>query len=168
MSGEKPITVHLVDPVSGRRKFLKGVGEILGGIALAGTASALLEACTGNGNMLTGGNPNNAPTVTVDVAGLSSDGSWLVTSVYDRYGAAMIVYRAAAGSFAVHSMKCTHSGCNLETPSGSGSSAVMQCPCHSSSFNVQGNVLGGPAFTSLMAYSATFNAAANTLTIKIN
>lgn len=168
MSTEKPISVNFINHEAGRRQFLKNVGGIVGGLALVGTAGSLLEACSGNTSSPTGiGTPNNASTVVVNVASLIADAMSLVTADKDSYGASMVVYRASAGTYVVHSMKCTHAGCNIGNPSGAGASALMQCPCHSSSFSLLGVVQGGPAPSNLQAYTSTWDAATDMLTIKI-
>ena len=58
-------------------------------------------------------------------------------------GAAAAIGRDAGGIYAM-SLVCTHQGCDIAA-SGSVSFNLIECGCHGSQFNAQGNVLRGPA-----------------------
>jgi Rieske Fe-S protein len=53
---------------------------------------------------------------------------------------------------------CTHEGCDV-APSGSGSSATLDCPCHGSRFDANGNVIRGPASAPLVHFAVEISAA---------
>ena len=56
------------------------------------------------------------------------------------------------------SLICTHAGCDM-TQSGSVSPARIDCFCHGSVFSPEGDVLRGPAFSPLLHYALTKDAA---------
>jgi len=60
----------------------------------------------------------------------------------DRTG----VYRDDEGTLHAVSMRCTHLGCLVRF---NGAETSWDCPCHGSRFDVDGNVLEGPAVTPL-------------------
>jgi Rieske Fe-S protein len=67
-----------------------------------------------------------------------------------------------ASAIAALSSLCTHLGCTVLppcTPSPRcGPVAIgLQCPCHGSSFGLDGTVTAGPATTSLLRYTAEFD-----------
>lgn len=136
-----------------RRQFLVQISRS----ALTMAAASALHGCgdaTGSGGG--GGSP-----LTVDVSALTQDGQALVTATNGPGGAPVLVVREAAGTFRALSMVCTHEGCSLNDPSG----GEMFCPCHGSRFDLQGNVLRGPANRSLAVLSNSFDATTDKLTI---
>jgi Rieske Fe-S protein len=56
------------------------------------------------------------------------------------------VFRDDKGSLHAVSLRCTHLGCLLRF---NGAERSWDCPCHGSRFDVDGNVLEGPATGSL-------------------
>ncbi len=58
-------------------------------------------------------------------------------------GKGVAIGRDAGGIYAM-SMICTHAGCDMSVD-GAVSSGSVQCFCHGSVFDAQGNVLRGPA-----------------------
>lgn len=156
-NSENRITINFPD----RRNFLKQVGLLFGGLTIVGTAASVLEACNASNPLGTKAG-NTAASITISVATLTGNGMALVTSDVGPDGATIIVYRKAAGEFMAHSMACTHSGCQLDTPL----SNAMSCGCHGSSFDLLGNVLRGPANAPLLSYPVAYDAGTNFLTIK--
>jgi cytochrome b6-f complex iron-sulfur subunit len=69
----------------------------------------------------------------------------------------VIVIKTSTGYEAL-SLICTHQGCTVNY-TGSG----FVCPCHGSTFNINGGVTGGPAPSNLPQY--TFTKSGNILTI---
>lgn len=59
--------------------------------------------------------------------------------------------RDSGGVYAM-TLVCTHQGCDLSSGI---SSAQIACPCHGSLFDVQGNVLRGPAARALSHFAVT-------------
>jgi cytochrome b6-f complex iron-sulfur subunit len=68
----------------------------------------------------------------------------------------VILGRDAGGLYAM-TITCTHQGCDVE-PSGSGSSARVQCPCHGSRFDRNGAVTHGPASSPLVHFAVSVDA----------
>jgi Rieske Fe-S protein len=62
----------------------------------------------------------------------------------------ILLIRTAAGEYRAVSSRCTHQGCRVKPARG-----FLICPCHGSTYDLDGNVLRGPAQEPLPAYSAT-------------
>lgn len=62
--------------------------------------------------------------------------------VIDVNGQAAAVYRGLDSKIHVHSATCTHMGCYVHF---NDAEHTWDCPCHGSRFNVNGEVVGGPA-----------------------
>jgi cytochrome b6-f complex iron-sulfur subunit len=58
--------------------------------------------------------------------------------------------RLSDGGFLAMSYKCTHLGCAVTWDS---EKKLFECPCHSSAFNINGNVISPPAPRALDLYS---------------
>ncbi len=153
----------LTDSEQTRRDFLKRLGLFMGGLTILGAAPTILNGCAGASSPTGLKSGNTAASITTDVSSLTSDGKFLVTGDVDPTGATIIIYRSAVGKFEAHSMQCTHQGCEIGSPSSTG---TMSCPCHGSQFDVHGNVLQGPASSSLMSYATVFDATTNKLIVK--
>jgi len=130
--------------------------------ALAAAASALgviLDGCGGsptapnNASMLpvVNGTPaSGGITVAIDSGSpLSSVGSAAIvqTSLGD-----FLVARTAQSSFVALTAMCTHQACIVTGFAGS----TYVCPCHGSTFDLNGRVLSGPAPAPLHQYSTQF------------
>jgi len=68
-----------------------------------------------------------------------------------------------SGTYRAFTSICTHEGCTVNGYSG----GRMICPCHGSEFNQNGQVVNGPAPSSLREYAVTMNTTAQTLTIAV-
>jgi Rieske Fe-S protein len=90
---------------------------------------------------------------------LEVEGSRVITMPGDIR---LLIVRRAIDDFVVLSAKCTHAGCTVRYDANSNQAA---CPCHGSRYSLAGTVVVGPATRSLGQYSATFDAATQTLTI---
>ncbi len=66
----------------------------------------------------------------------------------------VFVVRAKEGYFYTLSATCTHLGCIVNWKSEEG---IIACPCHGSKFNVQGEVIGGPAPRPLPRFSISID-----------
>ncbi|WP_306356097.1 MULTISPECIES: Rieske (2Fe-2S) protein [unclassified Nocardia] len=53
----------------------------------------------------------------------------------------VVITQAAAGTFQGFSSTCTHAGCTVNEVS----DGLIKCPCHGSSFRLDGTVASGPA-----------------------
>lgn len=61
----------------------------------------------------------------------------------------IIVTRIDDATYVAFSSACTHQGCEVLLPDSDG---VIRCPCHGSSFDMRGKVIGGPAPTDLPSF----------------
>ena len=120
-----------------------------------------LEACGGGSSPTAPGHSSLLPTVT----GTRATGGITVaidsSSPLAAAGAAALV-QSPVGSFLVAhpsgdtfvalSALCTHQACTITNVD----NQTYVCPCHGSTFDLNGRVLGGPAPTSLRQYAAQF------------
>lgn len=97
--------------------------------------------------------PDNAALRTVD-------GAKLVVFENRR----MLVIRLAADSFITLSAVCTHTGCTVRY---SATREQIECPCHGSTFALDGGVTHGPAASPLAQFATTFDAAAQTVSVAL-
>jgi Rieske Fe-S protein len=72
----------------------------------------------------------------------------------------IIVVQASAGKFVALSGSCTHACCTVSFQGGG-----FACPCHGSTFNVDGVVTGGPAPTDLQKLGVCADSCGVTVTI---
>lgn len=63
---------------------------------------------------------------------------------------ALYVLAAGGGRYAVLSPICTHLQCTVNVEGG-----ALRCPCHGSTFDLEGKVLRGPAVQPLRRYPAS-------------
>ena len=85
----------------------------------------------------------------------------------DGFPTALIVARLSANTdasaIAALSSLCTHLGCTVlpqpctSSPPCGPVEIGLHCPCHGSSFSLDGTVTAGPATTSLLRYTAEFD-----------
>jgi cytochrome b6-f complex iron-sulfur subunit len=80
-------------------------------------------------------------------------------------GASACIARDAQGVYAM-TLICTHQGCDMSMQ-GLVSASGIDCGCHGSRFDVDGNVVNGPASSPLQHYQVTADAQGN-LTIDGN
>ena len=97
--------------------------------------------------------PKNAP--------LASVGG---SAVIRAGGATIIIVRTGDATVSALSDICTHESCNVDY---SPSSMLLVCPCHGSEFRLTGAVARGPARIALRSYTATLDAATNTITVTL-
>ena len=129
-------------------------GVILPGCSSSPTSPSNAAALpTANGTRITGG-----ITLTVDSSSpLSAVGSAALvqTSIGD-----FLVARTAQNAFVALSAICTHQTCTI---TGFGNQTYV-CPCHGSTFDTSGHVLGGPAPAPLHQYPTSFAGGVLTIT----
>jgi Rieske Fe-S protein len=122
-----------------RRTFLKWVG---------GAAAA--NACVAGGGVP----PENVGDVTGPSSSALSVGSLVAVS-----GQPACVGRDAVGVYAM-TLTCTHQGCDMGRQ-GSVSARGLDCYCHGSQFDANGNVVRGPANFPLAHFAVSADAAGN-------
>lgn len=71
----------------------------------------------------------------------------------------VVVTQAAAGSYAAFSTTCPHQGCAVSSVSG----GTIVCPCHGSTFALDGSVVQGPATRGLTKENVTVSGGQLTL-----
>ena len=113
------------------------------GTGTAGTSSGIAGAATAG----TTGN-NNSLTQLGNVSSVPIGGLVIAAGIF-------FVGRDAKGIY-VMSMQCTHKGCAVAF-----AGSQLDCPCHHSRFDFNGNVLVGPATTQLPHFAAFVDAAGN-------
>jgi cytochrome b6-f complex iron-sulfur subunit len=121
------------------------LGNILQGCSSPTSPTNAPSLPTVNGTRISGG-----ITLSIDAnSPLSAVGSAALvqTSIGD-----FLVARTAQSSFVALSAICTHQTCTI---TGFGNQNYV-CPCHGSTFDVNGRVLAGPAPASLRQYPAQF------------
>lgn len=70
----------------------------------------------------------------------------------------IFIYRAAEDQYIAYSSECTHTGCEINLR-GNG----YLCPCHGSTFTIEGKVTGGPAKQDLVHFDVEFDETTITL-----
>ncbi len=121
-----------------RRTFLK----------LAGAAAAA-NACTAGG----------APPANVGNVAAGNTSALAVGTLEAIPGQPVCIGRDASGVYAM-TLICTHQGCDMGQQ-GSVSPRGLFCGCHGSEFDVDGNVVRGPASSPLAHFAVSADAAGN-------
>ena len=167
------------DVDSSKRDFIKRATAIT---VIGGTAF-ILEACGGGGSPTgpednSGGGDNGGGgdtgynydattgTITIDISKIHTTlqtvgtGIALAPSItFDDRG--IIVLRTSTQSVRALSRRCTHQGNTVNIDSANNN---LLCPSHDSVFDFNGNVVSGPATSSLTQYSASFSVTIITIT----
>ena len=149
-----------------RMKDSKGCGSTrrefcaqAAGLAALGGAFTILPGCGGSPT-----SPSNASAlpvvagtrvaggVTVAVDGSSPLAAAGSAALVQASGGDFLVARTDASTFVALSALCTHQVCTIT----GFASQTYVCPCHGSTFDVNGRVLGGPAPTALHKYVTQF------------
>jgi len=174
------------DVDSSKRDFIKRATAIT---VIGGTAF-ILEACGGGGSP-TGPEDNNGGgdngggdngggsggdtgnnydpatgTITIDISKIHTtlqivgSGIMLASNItFDDRG--IIVLRTSGNSVKALSRRCTHQGQTVNIDAANNN---LLCPSHDSVFDFNGNVISGPASSSLAQYSASINGNIITIT----
>jgi Rieske Fe-S protein len=137
-----------------RRQFMLSFGKA---VVSATLASSVLGTCAkaGSGDPVSG---LSGKTITLDLIATENDplntvGGAIKISNPNDSERPMIVSRISSTDMAAFSSRCTHMGCEVPLPVNN----HVTCPCHGSTFDGGGNLLGGPATTGLRKYTATLN-----------
>ena len=146
--------------ISRREFFLKSASAI----ALASTSgfiTTFVNSCSSN-NPTAPSNLSPLATIQASVANneisISLDPSSPIINkdtralvLYNNNSGAIIVEHNSDDSYKAISGICTHQGCIISNFEGSSNDFV--CPCHNSKFDMNGNVVQGPASTNLAGYN---------------
>lgn len=150
-----------------RRQFCAGACQM----ASCATLATIVTACGGDGSSPTSPSSPASPLsvvpsqfansrVTVNVAGtpLAAVGG---AARVDSPAGLFLISRTSDTAFTAIDGTCTHEGCAITGAAG----VEYVCPCHGSRYNRGGQVLEGPARSSLRQFATTF--ANDVLTISV-
>ena len=157
------IETKLAPPCS-RRKFVIDTLAGIGSITIGSFIIVNQVACSNDANPVT---PNGQDiSFLVDIS-LSENSALQVvggtlalsSNAIDSHG--MLLYRQNENLVKVYSRNCTHANCTIDAYSSSGFSI---CSCHGSTYDLNGNVVEGPAENPLKQYNATISGDIITIT----
>lgn len=152
--------------VYSRREFMKETMLSVGTVAFGTFSIASLNGCsesdlTSPSRILN--DPNAVITVDINLSenqALNIIGGTLslIGNALDSQG--IFVHRSGEDSVKAYSRLCTHQGCTVDAFK----DGISTCPCHGSKFDTSGNVVRGPAVSSLKQYSASISGSTITIT----
>lgn len=149
---------------SNRRIFLKRAGLV----ALLGIIGFPLAGCdsTSGGEDDSGNNGEPDPAangivatasrITIDlskVETLKQAGNYLILLDEDGHSVHVIIINVDGSQFRAFSSICTHAGCDVARYRAS--TQRIQCDCHGSEFDINGQPVSGPAPSPLPAFSVS-------------
>ena len=149
-----------------RRQFCAGACQVASGATLA----TLISACGGGSSPTSPGGMATTLGVlsgrfTGSVVQVTAAGSALTdvggAVLVDSTAGLFLIARTSATTFSAIDATCTHEGCTITDADG----GTYVCPCHGSRYNRSGQVLGGPATSSLRQYATTFSDGVVTIAI---
>lgn len=129
---------------SSRRVFLQQIGAMT--TALAPVVVAIGGCATGLASYRVSAREGILALNIRDYAELAHVGGGIELEV-PGHGEPLIVVRTGEDSFAVLSPVCTHLGCTVRREP-----SFFRCPCHGSTYTLEGTVVRGPATNSLDRY----------------
>lgn len=150
-----------------RREFFNKTIQGATIIAIPSLIGTILESCSTNSNsnpVSTSPSSSNFQTIQVtpknNVITLNIDSSSPLSTVGNaallQYSNGnLLVDRSDQNTFNALSAICTHQGCLITQYDPSNEHFV--CPCHGSVFNLNGQVVNGPAQRALSKYQTQFN-----------
>jgi Rieske Fe-S protein len=125
------------ESVNERRAFLRNAAIAAAG-AVAGSAVAQVARADELAPVVETPAPSR-PLMLKEHTELQKIGGW---KLLQNGAEKLIVARTDENSFVACSAICTHKGCEVEYVHGD---KAFACPCHGARFDLQGNVLRGPA-----------------------
>jgi Rieske Fe-S protein len=155
----------------GRRDFIQIAGAIGGLIIFTAVLGALGSVSIPKGNSNNSGNgiTTTTQTSTLPFGAIANQKDLQVgVPVYFDYpssGYASMLLKQSDGSLTALSMLCTHVCCQCQYVN---SSSEIACPCHGSLFDLNGNVLRGPAATKLPSIQLSIDSNGNIFPVKLN
>ena len=115
------------------------------GVALGLTSGATLPAC-GDVAML----EQDVVITLADYPALMNEGEAVfLENAATGFSHPIIVINEGGMTFRAMSAECNHLGCDVELGSGQ-----FDCPCHGSTFSLEGALLNGPATADLLQFDA--------------
>ena len=140
-----------------RREFVIDALTGIGTISIGSFIIVNQSACSSDANPVS---PNGKGLAFLVDISLSENSSLQViggtlalpSNAIDSHG--MLLYRQNENVVKVYSRNCTHANCTIDAYSSSG---VSMCSCHGSTFDLNGNVIDGPAEDPLKKYDATIS-----------
>ncbi len=146
-----------------RREFFNKTIQSAAIITVPSLLGTILESCGSNSNPVSAPSSNlqtiqatpknNIISLTIDSSSpLATIGN---AALLQYSNGNLLVDRANQDTFNALSAICTHQGC-LITGYDSGNKKFL-CPCHGSTFNLNGQVSNGPAQRPLTQYQTQFN-----------
>jgi Rieske Fe-S protein len=142
-----------------RRDFLQSSLSALAGLTIVGFVSPTFIGC--GDDPASSNNTDAGKTMTVNVTALDANGKAVRTN--SPSGRPLIVIRRASDRYVTLLLVCTHQGCSGSDLSNSTVNII--CGCHGSTFDLEGNVTGGPATSDLSSYSTVYDSVSKTVTI---
>lgn len=130
-----------------RREFLTTVGK---GALTVAIAAPVSSSAFGWGKPPAPMQPILIDTAKPEFEALQKVGGFVTVPDPTNKKCPIIVVRSSDTDVTAFSSKCTHMGCAVAPAEG----GTFVCPCHNSKFDMQGNVIGGPAKSSLKHFTA--------------
>ena len=143
-----------------RREFFNKSAVTIAVISTSGFISTIINSCSNNptdpGNptplsTIQGTVANNQVTVSLGSSSPIADKNTRALVKYNNDSGALLVEHNSDDTYKALSGICTHQHCVVSNFDGGNS--VFVCPCHNSRFDLNGNVVQGPASTKLRVYS---------------
>jgi len=149
----------IIGSVYSRRDFMKKTVCSIGTVAFGTYSIAFISGCsesdlTSSSRILN--DPNAVITIDltlVENQDLNTIGGTLALTGNALDSQGILVHRSGEDSVKAFSRYCTHQGCTIEAFKDS----ISTCLCHGSKFNTAGNVVNGPASSSLKQYTASLS-----------
>ncbi|HEY6438052.1 MAG TPA: Rieske (2Fe-2S) protein, partial [Ignavibacteriaceae bacterium] len=138
ISHEKEIeskSIVTISAVENRRTFLKKIWKGLGIIAFLEFAGVFL-------GFIFSGKDEKEQTTSRQIFNAGSVNSFQPNTATAFRGGRFYLARLEDGGFIALSLRCTHLGCSINWEE---NKKNFVCPCHSSSFSIDGDVLNPPA-----------------------
>lgn len=129
-----------------RRRFLGGTALVV--------LPAICGGCADNGPTIVDLPRVANNTIAVPLSGfpdLAKSGGSIIGRA-DGYGHPIVIARVGDTGFAALDAVCTHQACVVEY---NALNLTLDCPCHGSTYEVDGRVINGPALVALKKFTAT-------------
>ncbi len=146
--------------ISRREFFFKSAGTIAV-ISTSGLLSTIITSCSGSGpsgpspvttmSIIQGTVSNNEISVSLAASSPIANKGTRAVVEYSNGGGAVLVEHNSDDTYRAISGICTHQGCIVTDYDGTNNDFV--CPCHGSRFDLNGNVVQGPAQSKLQEYA---------------